>query len=603
MTLQRVCEATGWRMGQAWLPHKNNQKLYCSDAWYADEAARHRVLEFRRISEKTYFLPGVGLPGRVWETRQGIWTENVTDDPNFPRVPQAEKVGLRAGIAVPVMAGDEFVAVLEFFVFEAREEDPALLDIVWTVAVELGLMLQRKRAEEALRHSEAELQALLRSIDDVVLVIDNHGCHLKVAPTRAESIYLPRDKMMGKTFHELFAPEQADHFLGAVKCALKKQRTIHIEYSLSLDIERWFSANISPMEEYCVVWVAREITERKAAEEALQRANKKYQGLFQHALEGIFQTDTEGRYLSANPALASIYGYDSVEEMMQSITDVRRQLYIDESRRDELSHLLAKHDQVLKFESQVRRKDGVIIWISENARAVRDEHGQLLHYEGSVEDITERKRQEAQIKEQQARLEEANRQLKALATQDGLTGLKNHRTMQETLVSECARAWRDVAPISMLLLDVDHFKSYNDSYGHPAGDSVLKTLARVLEDVARETDIVARYGGEEFAVVLPNTDSEGARILSERFRARVAEHTWPEREVTISIGAATLLPIPLTDDTADEPASELARGFTLKIEDEEIAYCAPNLISAADRALYRSKTAGRNRVTHADDIQ
>lgn len=161
------------------------------------------------------------------------------------------------------------------------------------------------------------------------------------------------------------------------------------------------------------------------------------------------------------------------------------------------------------------------------------------------------------------------------ANTDGLTELNNHRAFQETLANELQRALRYKAPLSVLLLDVDKFKQYNDTYGHPAGDQVLKQVAAILSAGARNTDFVARYGGEEFVLILPNTESTGALELAERLRKDVETRKGFERDVTISFGVATL---------------------------SKEAMSAPELITQADKALYASKHAGRNRVTHANTL-
>ena len=124
---------------------------------------------------------------------------------------------------------------------------------------------------------------------------------------------------------------------------------------------------------------------------ALLEAEEKYHGVFDHLVEGIFQTTPEGRYLMANAALARIYGYDTPEELMQGLTDISHRLYVQEGRRDEFVRLMQENDVLSGFESQVFRKDGSVIWISENCRAIRDSKGRLLYYEGTVEDTTQQK--------------------------------------------------------------------------------------------------------------------------------------------------------------------------------------------------------------------
>lgn len=184
----------------------------------------------------------------------------------------------------------------------------------------------------------------------------------------------------------------------------------------------------------------------------------------------------------------------------------------------------------------------------------------------------ERRERHVSKARQDAALVQSNAKWEAMATQDGLTGLKNRRAFDERLLAEFNRASQGTVPLSLLLLDVDKFKQFNDTYGHPAGDEVLKKVARLLQGGVRAGGFVARYGGEEFVVLLPDTNSEDALITAERLRASIEGAHWTQRAVTASIGVASW-----------------THGMTATAQ----------LVSAADGALYQSKGDGRNRVTQA----
>ena len=153
--------------------------------------------------------------------------------------------------------------------------------------------------------------------------------------------------------------------------------------------------------------------ERQQERAALIEEKDNYCGIFDHLVEGIFRTTTDGHYSLANVALARIYGYDSPAELMASIQDIARKLYVEPGRRDEFVRLMQEHDTLSGFESKIYRKDETIIWISENCRAVRDADGKLLYYEGTVEDITERKRAEDQIRRATGELSRSREELRA----------------------------------------------------------------------------------------------------------------------------------------------------------------------------------------------
>jgi PAS domain S-box-containing protein len=154
-----------------------------------------------------------------------------------------------------------------------------------------------------------------------------------------------------------------------------------------------------------------EIQRRRQADEALRQAEHRYQSIFEHALEGIFQTSAQGNYMAANPALVKMYGYGSFEELAGNVKNIATQLYVDPNRRAEFIRQIQEHGQVLHFESEVRRHDGRTLWISENVRSIYDDAENFLYYEGTVDDITELKLAREKLQRMVTELEETQRQL------------------------------------------------------------------------------------------------------------------------------------------------------------------------------------------------
>ena len=172
-------------------------------------------------------------------------------------------------------------------------------------------------------------------------------------------------------------------------------------------------------------------------------------------------------------------------------------------------------------------------------------------------------------------LERRNNMLAELAHSDELTGVKNRRRFREALEIYFSMARRQGLQLSMVMLDVDNFKDFNDRFGHPAGDEVLKEVGQALRDNIRKHDEVARVGGEEFAILLPDTDANLARDMAERIRATIEGNPWPLRPITASLGVAT------SEPETPSPA---------------------HLVEQADQALYHSKRSGRNRVSHFREV-
>ena len=289
----------------------------------------------------------------------------------------------------------------------------------------------------------------------------------------------------------------------------------------------------------------------------MREAERRYRSIFENAIEGIYQSTPNNGYLAVNPALARMYGYDSPQELISTLRDIDHQVYVDPQRRLEFKRLMSKHGVVTNFESRVHRRNGEIIWISENARSVYNSDGSLLFFEGTVEAITERKLHEAEIQFQ--------------ATHDALTGLPNRTLLYDRMQQAVLHSERYGNLTAIAFLDLDQFKFINDSLGHQVGDELLKITAQRLTSCLRESDTVARQGGDEFVLLL--TDQPNEEAITQTMQRVLHEVSQPwkandlEFQITCSIGL-TLCP----DDGRD----------------------AETLLKNADSAMYKAKELGRN---------
>ncbi len=300
-----------------------------------------------------------------------------------------------------------------------------------------------------------------------------------------------------------------------------------------------------------------EVTHRHLTQEALENAERRYRHIFEHASEGIFQSTKEGTYLAANPALARMYGYASPQELIRELSNIERSLYVCETRRDEFCLQMALNGKVKDFESEVYTRDGSKIWISENAHSVYDANGRFVCYEGTVQDVTERRQYQAQLERQ--------------ANHDLLTGLPNRNLLADRLEQAISRAVRAQAFLAVVFIDLDNFKFINDTLGHVAGDELLVEIAQRLQGSIRASDTVARQGGDEFVLLLNDHDQVDSIItLLERVMqvvGRPVALSGGEYQVGASLGVA------LYPQDGRDPES---------------------LLKHADVAMYAAKSQGRN---------
>src|SRR5438876_1169447 len=145
VVLRRVCEKTGWVLGQAWVPNDDGTALDCGSAWFCGNG---ELRDFRAASEASHFRPGVGLPGRVWESKQPAWIEDVRNDPNFPRTVTAKTIGLKTAVGIPILSGEKVIAVIEFFMRESRSKSEQLVKVIAAIAAQLNLVMERKEQKK-----------------------------------------------------------------------------------------------------------------------------------------------------------------------------------------------------------------------------------------------------------------------------------------------------------------------------------------------------------------------------------------------------------------------------------------------------------------------
>jgi diguanylate cyclase (GGDEF)-like protein/PAS domain S-box-containing protein len=317
--------------------------------------------------------------------------------------------------------------------------------------------------------------------------------------------------------------------------------------------------------------------ERVKTEAALRDSETRFRLIAEHGSDLISLHDPSGKVTYVSPSCERVLGF--LPEELERVTLLALVHPDDRERLQRHLDALVRGEPVAAIVVRMLHKSGRHVWLESMWRAVMGDDAKVIRLQASSRDVTERKEYERRLEDaqrklqvQQERLVDANSRLETLASMDALTGVKNRRAFEERLQAEVARTHRSGQVLSLLLLDIDHFKQYNDSFGHPRGDEVLRSVAHLLSRAIRDTDFVARYGGEEFAVLLPDTDRDGAQAMGERLRVAIEAAVWEDRAITVSVGVACL-----------------SQGATT----------GEQLVEHADRALYRSKQNGRNSVTFA----
>lgn len=308
------------------------------------------------------------------------------------------------------------------------------------------------------------------------------------------------------------------------------------------------------------------ITERRCAWETSALRNQRYQILIQNTSDLMIAMTPDCKLTCANNAWTKLIGYTPETMNNLSVKDLIHPQ--DRQNWDETIENVWRRKQTGELQLRILTKQGTNVAV-ECTFAVTPDGDDSPGIYSIMRDVTNRKLVEQQQIEYQRQLEALNTQLRSMSITDSLTLLHNRRFLQQRLDEEFIRARRQETPLTLLMMDVDRFKSLNDSYGHLEGDRVLCRVAEILKMCSRPNDIVARYGGEEFAVLLPNTDLVTGMVLAEAIRKSVEESPWSGPQVTISIGVAQMLP---THSDTDQ------------------------LIRCADEALYISKSNGRNQV-------
>ncbi|MEN9239933.1 MAG: EAL domain-containing protein, partial [Thermostichales cyanobacterium SZTDM-1c_bins_54] len=698
---------------------------------------------------------GEGFDGLVWE--QGC-LQMIDDYSTWEhRLSVYPTAAFRSLLGIPIFSQGEVIGVLGIAYSEAgRAFSPTELQLGQNLAELAAIALDKARlyqavqqelrvrtlVEDSLRQSEQMLQLVMNTIPQAIYWKNRDLIYLGCNQVVAEHLGLshPRE-IIGKTDLDLpLDRQQAEAFRrDDVYVITHKQPLVHRVIQVRLPDGRviWQDSSKIPLldaqgEVMGILGVYEDITERRQAELALREAEAKFRSIFENAVEGIFQTTLDGRYIMVNPMLARIYGYDSPQDLIDNLTDISRQLYVDPQRRQQFQHLVETQGAVFGFESQIYRRDGSRIWISECARPLRNSAGEVIGYEGTVEDITQRKQAEAELLRRDRLLEAVAKATTALlensdyasaiqqalqqlgeavevdqvrlfsnhchpvsrtwllsqrfawlrqpqttspiptipyfpalerwytclqagqliqgsledfppgeqqvwdpygarsllvvpifvqgrfwgfisfgdqqprrewqqaevsilitmasaigaslqrqetesfiryqATHDPLTGLGNRTLFSQRLAEALDQVRHSDMLLAVLFLDLDRFKTINDSLGHDVGDQLLEQVAQRLRGCLRERDTIGRWGGDEFTVLLTHLSSvdEVARTAQRILNALKPGFVVQEHELFISASVGIAL-FPYDGQVAD------------------------TLLKHADAALYRAKERGRNR--------
>lgn len=454
-----------------------------------------------------------------------------------------------------------------------------------------------KRAEEAFHEQEDFLKNVFESIQDGISVLDADMRIVRVNPTM-EKWYSHAMPLIGKKCHEAYHGRTDACDICPSINTLKTGKSAYCsvpKIGSKKEITGWLDLYSFPLRDSAtgqlkgVIEYVRDSTERvkaiadyKQAIDALKESEEKYRSFVQNFQGIAFRSKLDFTPIFFHGAVKQITGYDEDEfisgrpKWNQIIYKADRGPFLKAIRK-----IRKEKDYTGEREYRIVRKDGEIRWVKEFIQNICDESGRPYLVQGALYDVTDRKEAEYELIRLYNELVKSNKKLKRLALMDSHTGLYSHRYLEEAIETELYRARRDAHPLSVIMLDIDYFKSINDVYGHQFGDLILKQFARLIRSMVRRYDTIVRFGGEEFIIVSPGSTSAAALSLGKRILDTISLHKFGNKKHVIKLKVSIAV--------SSYPENDIVKGM--------------DLIDIADQVLNKVKEYGGNKVYTIADIK
>ncbi|MBI4788994.1 MAG: PAS domain S-box protein [Chloroflexi bacterium] len=409
--LEAIGECVGWEVGAIWNVDRNADVLRCADIWHAPTAD---IREFEALTREMLFPKGVGLPGRVWTSRAPAWIANVTQDTNFPRAKVASKNGLRSAIGFPLVAGEQFAGVIEFFTFLERPPEKEMLKLLDALGSQIGQFIERKRTEDALRLSEEQHSIILQGVADGITAQDSSGriIYANQAAARIlgfdspeELLDTPVQRVMERfeMLDEDGQPLALDRLPGGIALQTKQPHGALMRIrDLVTGQERWSLVNATPVlnnagaVQYAIN-IFHDVTDLRRADQAIRQQRELLKVTLTSIGDAVISTDRDGNITFMNPIAEELTGWKlaaaegqpltQVFDIVNEETDVRVASPVERVLSEQRVIGLANHTVLVA-------RDGRRIPVDDSGAPIRDEHGNVIGVVLVFRDITSRRRSE-----------------------------------------------------------------------------------------------------------------------------------------------------------------------------------------------------------------
>lgn len=435
---------------------------------------------------------------------------------------------------------------------------------------------EKKKMAEDLKESEEKYRVITENMQDLVSVFDLNGQFLYVSPSHMNFLGISPQDLIEHGIEKYLRSEDSIRIKEELEIFKSTIKSKPLYFSMKhqkgywIDVEMNWNPILDNQGEISkIVAVVRDITERKKSEEKLEKMKDQLSLIYHSVSDIIFlvQVQPNSRFtaISVNDAYVKMTGL--TEEFLDG-KDIR-EVFPEPA----CSMIINQYNKVISTKKIIKYEEHAVlseedVIIETALHPIVDDQGDVTHILGVARDITFRK-------ESEEKLRKAKEMFKSLSIIDSLTGIPNRRHFDQTIEQEWRQAMRNSTSLSLILFDIDYFKAFNDTYGHLGGDDCLKQIGSILPKmIHRPRDFIARYGGEEFALILPETNEEGAINIAAKLKQKIERMKIPHEGskvnpfVTVSIGMATVIPT------------------------ESTKVC--DLIEYADKALYEAKKNGRN---------